>query len=134
MIASGVKVAGDNRQTHTTGALTDRPAIDEEHLKRMTLGDDRLEQEVLQIFVRQSAMMLERISSGKPGAVATAAHTLIGSARGIGAWRIAGAAERLERANCEGGEDEIGDAINELKAASLEATAAIGARLAEPSH
>jgi HPt (histidine-containing phosphotransfer) domain-containing protein len=134
MIASGAKAAGDNRQTRTTGALTDRPAIDDEHLKRMTLGDDRLEQEVLQIFVRQNAMMLERISSGKPGALAIAAHTLIGSARGIGAWRIAGAAERLERASCEGGEDEIGDAIAELKAASLEATAAIGARLAAPSR
>ena len=70
MIASGAKVAGDNRKTRATDALTDRPAIDEEHLERMTLGDGRLEQEVLQIFVRQTAMMLERISSGKPGAVA----------------------------------------------------------------
>ena len=88
----------------------------------------------LQIFVRQSAMMLERISGGQPGALGTAAHTLIGSARGIGAWRVAGAAERLERATREGGDEGIGEAIADLKAASLEATAAIGARLAEPSH
>lgn len=134
MIASSAKVAGDNGQTHDTSAVADRHAIDEEHLQRMTLGDGRLEREVLQIFVRQSAMMLGRIAGGQQGALAMAAHTLIGSARGIGAWRVARAAELLERASREGGEDEIGDAIAELKAASLEATAAIGARLAEPSH
>ncbi len=132
MIASGAKMAGESGQTCATGAAADRCAIDEAHLKRMTLGDDRLEREVLQIFVRQSAMMLGRISGRQPGAVATAAHTLVGSARGVGAWRVAGAAERLERASRDGSEDEVGDAIAELKAASLEATAAIGARLAEP--
>jgi len=134
MIAASAKVAGDGGQPGETGALADRPVIDEDHLERMTLGDEPLEREVLQIFVRQSAIMLERISGGQPSAVAAAAHTLVGSARGIGAWRVAGAAERLERASREGGDDETADAIAELKAASLEATAAIGARLAEPSH
>lgn len=134
MIASGAKAAGDSGQTRETGAATDRPAIDQEHLERMTLGDRRLEREVLQIFVRQSAMMLERIFSRRPGALATAAHTLIGSASGIGAWRVAGAAEWLQRASREGNDEQIGDAIAELKTASLEATATIGARLAEPSR
>lgn len=130
MIRSGAKPAGE---MHEAAAIPLR-VIDDEHLERITLGDRRLEREVLHIFVRQSAMMLERISGGQPGVLATAAHTLIGSARGIGAWRVAEAAERLDRASREGNGEDISDAIADLKAASLEATAAIGARLAEPSH
>ena len=107
-------------------------AIDEDHLARMTLGDRRLEREVLEIFVRQTTIMLNRIVGAEPALAAAAAHTLKGSARGIGAWRVARAAELLEQAatgDCsEGGIDE---AIEELKAASLEASAAIGTRLTE---
>jgi HPt (histidine-containing phosphotransfer) domain-containing protein len=108
-------------------------AIDQEHLARMTLGDRRLEREVLEIFVRQTTIMLNRIMDAQPALAATAAHTLKGSARGIGAWRVARAAEHLENAanadgNAAGGHDLV-EAIEELKAASLEASAAIGARL-----
>ena len=63
---------------------------------------------------------------------AAAAHTLTGSARGIGAWRVARAAEQLERASGEGSDGKFSEAIAELKAASLEASAAIGARLSDP--
>ena len=108
-----------------------KPAvIDENHLGRMTLGDRRLEREVLEIFVRQTTIMLDRIMGAEPALAAAAAHTLLGSARGIGAWRVARAAERLELA--AGGQRrqaEVDDAVTELKAASLEASAAIGARL-----
>jgi HPt (histidine-containing phosphotransfer) domain-containing protein len=108
-------------------------AIDEDHLARMTLGDRRLEREVLEIFVRQTAIMLDRIMGAEPALAAAAAHTLKGSARGIGAWRVARAAEHLENAanadgNAGGGHDLV-EAIEELKTASLEASAAIGARL-----
>ena len=44
------------------GPQPETAAIDEEHLGRMTLGDFQLEREVLQIFVRQSVIMLERIA------------------------------------------------------------------------
>jgi HPt (histidine-containing phosphotransfer) domain-containing protein len=74
-----------------------RAVIDEDHLGRMTLGDRRLERDVLEIFVRQIAIMLERIARAEPALAAAAAHTLTGSARGIGAWRVAWAAEHLER-------------------------------------
>jgi HPt (histidine-containing phosphotransfer) domain-containing protein len=111
--------------------------IDEDHLARMTLGDRRLEREVLEIFVRQTTIMLGRIVSAEPALAAAAAHTLTGSARGIGAWRVARAAEHLEQAAGEvgneagGGHDlgELDETIEELKAACLEASAAIGARL-----
>ena len=134
MRAFGAKPAGEAEQPHATGTVNDRRAIDNGHLERITLGDRRLECEVLQIFVRQSAMMLQRICKGEPGPLGIAAHTLVGSARGIGAWRVAEAAEALEHASRESRYAEIGEAIAELKAASLEATAAIGARLGDPSH
>jgi HPt (histidine-containing phosphotransfer) domain-containing protein len=115
----------------TTAERERKPTvIDETHLSRMTLGDRQLEREVLEIFVRQTAIMLDRIMSAERSLAAVAAHTLLGSARGIGAWRVARAAERLELAAGEAGSlTDIDEAIAELKAASLEACAAIAARL-----
>jgi HPt (histidine-containing phosphotransfer) domain-containing protein len=90
------------------------------------------------LFLRQTTIMLDRIVNAPPPLAAAAAHTLKGSARGIGAWRVARAAELLEQAAGEDdGEDasrhdpgrDLADAIDELKAASLEAGAAIGGRL-----
>ncbi len=108
-------------------------AIDEDHLGRMTLGDRRLEREVLELFLRQTTIMLDRIICAEPSLAAAAAHTLKGSARGIGAWRVARAAELLEHAaGCIDAPDlerGLEDALAELKAASLEAGAAIAARL-----
>ena len=70
--------------TATAGPEPTQTVIDDDHLRQMTLGDRGLEREVLEIFVRQAALMLRRISGAKP---ALAAYTLKGSARGIGAWR-----------------------------------------------
>jgi HPt (histidine-containing phosphotransfer) domain-containing protein len=104
-------------------------SIDEDHLGRMTLGDRRLEREVLEVFLRQTSIMLSRIAGGEPAVAAAAAHTLLGSARGIGAWRMAQAAERLEQVASEAGEAGLDRAIAELKAAAQEASVAIGERL-----
>jgi HPt (histidine-containing phosphotransfer) domain-containing protein len=115
------------------GTISPESIIDEAHLEQMTLGDRGLEREVLQIFVRQAAIMIGRIAGAEPALVAAAAHTLTGSARGIGAWRVAQAAERLERASSTG-IDTLSEAIADLKAASHEASAAIGARLADSAR
>jgi HPt (histidine-containing phosphotransfer) domain-containing protein len=106
--------------------------IDEIHLERMTLGDRSLEREVLEIFARQTTMTLERITGAGPARAAAAAHTLKGSACGVGAWRVAKAAERLEEA-AAGNADEavMTAAIAELEAASFEARVAIGLRLGD---
>jgi HPt (histidine-containing phosphotransfer) domain-containing protein len=111
----------------------ERPiTIDEVHLERMTLGDRSLEREVLEIFARQTTMTLERIKGAGPARAAAAAHTLKGSARGIGAWRVAQAAERLEEAAAgKGDETAMAVAIAELEIASFEARVAIGLRLGE---
>ncbi len=108
--------------------------IDEDHLGRMTLGDRSLEREVLQIFARQTTLMLERISAAKPACAAAAAHTLKGSARGIGAWCVAQAAERLEQAVAGDDASAMTDAIAELEVASAEVRAVIGARLRDPAE
>src|SRR3954462_4499615 len=94
-------------------APEDRP-IDLVHLARTTLGDRGLEREVLQLFDRQSALLIARMRSATPGGIATLAHTLKGSARGIGAWRVARAAEALELAGSP-------DALEQLTVATEEA-------------
>jgi HPt (histidine-containing phosphotransfer) domain-containing protein len=109
--------------------------IDEEHLGRMTLGDVSLEREVLEIFVRQIGIMLKRIDSAEPRVAAAAAHTLKGSARGIGAWRLAQAAEQLEEAVAGRLHGEAVSAATEaLEAACQEVSAAIRARLGDGTN
>ena len=103
-------------------APDDRP-IDLVHLARTTLGDRSLEREVLQLFDRQSILLIARMRTAAPNGVATLAHTLKGSALGIGAWRVARAAEALELAGARNG--EIGGALDRLNAASEEARGVI---------
>jgi HPt (histidine-containing phosphotransfer) domain-containing protein len=104
-------------------------AIDEDHLRRMTLGDRSLEREVLEIFARQTVLLLGRMAGREPAFAAAAAHTLKGSARGVGAWRVAQAAERVEQAAGEGRGAAMQAAIADLETAGSEVRAAIGARL-----
>jgi HPt (histidine-containing phosphotransfer) domain-containing protein len=72
------------------------PAIDLDHLARMTLGEKELEREVLMLFAQQSADLLARLEK-LPREGASLAHTLKGSALGIGAFAVAEAAGDLER-------------------------------------
>jgi HPt (histidine-containing phosphotransfer) domain-containing protein len=77
---------------------SEQPAIDVAHLSRMTLGDRKLEIQVLELFDRQADLLVARMREVEPSGVASLAHTLAGSARGIGAWRVAEAAKALESA------------------------------------
>jgi HPt (histidine-containing phosphotransfer) domain-containing protein len=106
-------------------------ALDEHHLREMTLGDQSLEREVLQVFARQTTLMLKRMARAEPAHAAAAAHTLKGSARGLGAWRVAEAAERVEQAAT--GLGNLGEAIAELDLAATEVRGAIEARLQDSS-
>jgi HPt (histidine-containing phosphotransfer) domain-containing protein len=103
--------------------VPDDRAIDLVHLARTTMGDRSLEREVLQLFDRQSSLLIARMHTAAPAAIAALAHTLKGSARGIGAWRVARAAELLELAGASG--HPTADAIAGLAAASDEARAVI---------
>ncbi len=104
-------------------------AIDLEHLARMTLGDRGLEAEVLTLFEQQATILLARMRDFSPAAVAAFAHTLKGSARGIGAWRVAHAAAGVEMNAIGADVGEIAAAVARLAAAVDEAKAVIAGRL-----
>ena len=89
----------------------------------MTLGDRGREREVLALFDRQATILVARMRAAPPGSVTSVAHTLKGSARGVGAWRVAAAAEAVERASA--GEGDLSAAIGRLTAAADEARAVI---------
>lgn len=72
--------------------------VDLAHLRRYTMGDIALEKEVLQLFLHQLPMTIRALSEAVNNREwMVAAHTLKGSCRAVGAWRIAGLAEEAER-------------------------------------
>lgn len=102
-------------------------AIDVGHLNRQTMGDRSLEREVLELFRRQARILLFRFDAlTNPSERANVAHTLKGSARGVGASRVAFAAEELERAATAG--EPTGRALAELAESVAEVTSAIELR------
>jgi hypothetical protein len=105
--------------------------IDLDHLGRMTFGEQRLECEVLQLFDQQAGMLLERMTVEPPRIVAALAHTMIGSARGIGAWKLAAAAEAVQCLADRQGPATLTAAMNRLSAAVAETQSAIAERLRE---
>jgi HPt (histidine-containing phosphotransfer) domain-containing protein len=102
----------------------DAHPIDRTHLFRMTLGDHQLECEVLQLFDQQAGMLMARMAEVEPAGIAALAHTLQGSARGIGAWGVARAAEALEAA-ARAKSNDLEPAIGVLSAATSETRRAI---------
>ena len=95
--------------------------IDFEHLERMTLGDAAIEQEVLTLFLAQSARLMHTLAA-IPVDASALAHTLKGSACAIGAFAVADAATRLEAAIARGFDTaaalaELGEAVAQARAA-----------------
>jgi HPt (histidine-containing phosphotransfer) domain-containing protein len=72
--------------------------IDLAHLRRFTLGDEALEQEILGLFIAQLPVTIQALKEARTDRDwLIAAHTLKGSARAVGAWRLARIAELAER-------------------------------------
>ena len=103
--------------------------IDLAHLARMTLGDAAVERQVLEMFASQTGGLVERLAA-LPGEALALAHTLKGSARAIGAFRVADCAEALEVAIRQG--ENPAKCQIELKAAVADAQAAIDVLLQRP--
>ena len=81
----------------TDVASTAAYPVDLVHLSRQTLGDRELEKEVLGLFVNQSTLYLKRLQAAKSiKERKSVAHTILGSARGLGAWQVAKEAARFE--------------------------------------
>jgi len=104
------------------------PVIDLVHLARQTDGDQALEIELLGMFDRQSAKLIQRVAmTDLPRrARGDVAHRLRGSALAIGAGRVSRAAEAVEMAfETEGFEPnaelaELADAVAEARSAIAE--------------
>jgi HPt (histidine-containing phosphotransfer) domain-containing protein len=107
---------------HATGRASG--VLDFTHLVRQTLGDTALEREILQLFLRQSTSLLQGIENPpSPERQKLAAHTLKGSARAVGAWRVAEAAESVEVRPDEGGLAALRRSIEDVNAAIVEVLA-----------
>ena len=106
--------------------VPDDTPIDHEHLARMTLDDADLGHEVLAMFSAQAVSLIGALttSPADPGALA---HTLKGSARAIGAFAVADAAEALEVLIRNG--DDPAEALAVLEDAVAQARKAIDAIL-----
>jgi HPt (histidine-containing phosphotransfer) domain-containing protein len=100
--------------------------IDIEHLRRMTLGDASLEREVLAMFSAQAIRLTDTLAAF-PSDTGALAHTLKGSARAIGAFAVADAAQGLEAAIQSG--DNPSEALSDLRHAVAQARTAIDALL-----
>lgn len=73
--------------------------IDLAHLARQTFGSRDLERDVLDLFVNQTRGLVAGIAATAGNERAALVHRLKGSARGVGATRIAELAEALEAAD-----------------------------------
>lgn len=72
-------------------------AIDRAHLARYTFGNRDVEAEILMLFADQSQSLFDQLRAAETAtAWGFASHSLKGSARAVGAWRVAELAERLE--------------------------------------
>ena len=110
-------------------------AIDMVHLARQSLGDRRLECELLALFERQAGQILLRLAGERsrhdPQASADLAHTLKGSALAVGASRVAAAAAAFEAAVLSGtGADGADGQMQALRVAVEEARSAVAHLLA----
>lgn len=96
--------------------------IDRKHLARYTLGNAALEEEILGLFLEQ---LPRTIASLRTAATdrdwVMAAHTLKGSGRCVGAWRLARTGEQAERLGGIANRRACLEAVLRIEAAAEEA-------------
>lgn len=96
--------------------------IDLKHLRRYTLGDAGLEREILDLFFAQLPTTIAALAGAADQKEwKMAAHTLKGSGRAVGAWRIARIAEQAEYSQGLANPAQVGETIRLLEAAAQEA-------------
>lgn len=100
--------------------------VDLKHLRRYTLGDAALEREVLELFLAQLPLTIAALGAARSDKDwKMAAHTLKGSGRAVGAWRIARIAEQAEHTGGAG--SDVSHTIGLLQDAAAEARAFVDA-------
>ena len=114
---------------HDDAAPTITLPIDFQHLNQYTLGDRNLERELLTLFRDQAKVYLSKMDPDCDARLWTeTAHSLKGSAKGVGAWQVARLAETAEAmASVDYGQRQ--DMIHKLELAVMQAKRFIDCRL-----
>jgi HPt (histidine-containing phosphotransfer) domain-containing protein len=111
MQMEAIAIEGDR----SAGPVSERP-VDLVHLARYTLGNRALEREVLELFLTHSVLYLNRLKQAMSEKDwHNAAHTIKGSARGIGAWQVATSADLAEKLQGDSLDRERGAAVVALE-------------------
>jgi HPt (histidine-containing phosphotransfer) domain-containing protein len=100
--------------------------VDLQHLRRYTFGDQALEKEILSLFMTQlpeTIAALRAATNQKDWKVA--AHTLKGSCRTVGAFRLGDIAQNAEKLAFNAGSEACTEAISRIELATAEACAFI---------
>jgi HPt (histidine-containing phosphotransfer) domain-containing protein len=101
------------------GEKAGRGPVDFDQLNRQTGGDDALAREVLNLFLAHAPLDMARLTAARDSERSAFAHRLVGSARGVGAARVARLAASVE-AGAEGDipalEDALAEAVGFIKA------------------
>ena len=106
--------------------------VDLVHLAKYTMGNRELEHEVLTLFTKQSLIYLDRLRNAADQQTwREAAHTLKGSARGIGAWHVADIVASLEQHAADKAEKEKKRLVEDLSVVVTEANDFIDQLLAD---
>ena len=96
--------------------------VDLKHLRRYTLGNRALEHEVLELFLGQLPATIASLgAAGNDKDWRMAAHTLKGSGRAVGAWRIARLAEQAERGSSWNNPNQLRETLALIEDAVQEA-------------
>jgi HPt (histidine-containing phosphotransfer) domain-containing protein len=114
-------VAGD-RPISENSSISASVPVDIEHLRRYTFGDQALEKEILSLLLGQlpdTLAALRKAASQRDWKVA--AHTLKGSCRAVGAFRLGDIAQDAERLVFSSGPEARAAAIAQLEEAAAEA-------------
>lgn len=123
--------ASNTQGLHAPFAECSKP-IDLVHLARYTLGNRELEHEVLELFSQQSVVYLARLGDAiSDREWLEAAHTIKGSARAIGAWKLGTCAENAEALSSADGPAAREAALIDIEAALVAATAYIETLIAD---
>lgn len=97
-------------------------AVDLKHLARYTMGDKSLEKEILELFLDQLPQTIDALTEAATDRDwRIAAHTLKGSGRAVGAWRVAWLAEYAEREVTRVNRERCAEVVARIREAAAEA-------------
>lgn len=114
----------DSVHRYPAPPMPEAAPVDRAHLVRYTLGDPVLEREVLGLFLGQIPLTIESLKfAATDKDWHMAAHTLKGSARAVGAWRLARLASEAEKLGRAAAGTEACEAISAIEAAAAEVAA-----------